>query len=180
MRFGARELLFLLVMVGLLFSAWYFVFKNADERIAALNADTSDKRAKLAEVNAATKNIQDMGKRIEELQQQIRKIEDALPRERETGNIVRQIDLQAKTFKGLQVDQIRASKPEKAANYWELPVKVQMKGDFRSFYDFLLKMEQLARITRINQMRLSRINELDGSTTADLTLSIYYAPDAAK
>ena len=116
-----------------------------------------------------------MGKRIEELQQQIRKIEDALPRERETGNIVRQIDLQAKTFKGLQVDQIHANKPEKASNYWELPVKVQMKGNFMNFYDFLLKMEQLARITCINQMKLSRINEMDGSTTADLTLSIYYA-----
>lgn len=180
MKFGARELLFLVVMIGLLFSAWYFVFKNADERIAALNADTMDKRAKLAEVNAAMTRIQDMGKKIDELQQQIRKVEDALPRERETKEIVRQIDLQARSFKQLQVDQIRQLKPEKASNYWEIPVKLQMKGDFRSYYEFLLKMERLTRITRINQMKISKISERDGSTTADLTLSIYFSPDAVK
>lgn len=180
MRFGARELLFLLVMVGLLFSAWYFVFKNADERIAQLNADTNDKRAKLAEVQVATKSIQDISKKIDELQQQIRKIEDALPRKRETENLVRQITLQAKAFNQLQVDNVHATNPEKAANYWEQPVRVQMKGDFRNYYEFLLKMEQIARITRINQMKLTKINEQDGSMTADLTLSIYYAPDAAK
>lgn len=180
MKFGARELLFLVVMVGLLFSAWYFVFKNADERIAGYNADTNEKRAKLAEVKAAMMRIQDMGKRIDDMQQQIRKIEDALPRERETGNIVRQIDMQARSFKLLQVAGMRAAPPEKASNYWELPVKLQMKGDFKSYYEFLLKMERLTRITRINQMKLSKVNEHDGSMTADLTLSIYYSPDAAK
>ena len=180
MKFGARELLFLLVMVGLLFSAWYFVFKHADERIAQLNMDTYEKRDQLLKVQAAADRIVDMGKKIEELQGAIRLIEAKLPRERETKDIVRQIDLQARNYIHLQVPTVKALRSEKAANYWEQPVKLQMSGDFKSFYEFLLKIETMARITRINQMRLSKISERDGSMQADLTLSIFYAPDATK
>ena len=180
MKFGGRELLFLLVMVGLLFSAWYFVFRNADSEIRRLNDDTFQKRERLAQVQSASSKIQDMGKKIEELQKAIRLIEAKLPRERETKDIVRQIDLQARNYRQLQVSTVRALRPEKAASYWEQPVKLQMSGDFKSFYEILQKIETLTRITRINQMRLTKISERDGSMQADLTLSIYYAPDPVK
>ncbi len=177
MKFGAREVLFLLIMVGLLFSAWYFVFKNADERIKQLNDDTREKQGRLLEVKTAASRIHNMSQKIEELQQQIRMIEAKLPRERDTREIVQQIDVQARSYKQLAVLKMLAPKPEKAANYFEQPVKLTMKGDFRSFYQFMLKVEQLTRITRVNQMKLSKINESDGAMTADLTLSIYFAPD---
>jgi cellulose synthase/poly-beta-1,6-N-acetylglucosamine synthase-like glycosyltransferase len=91
-----------------------------------------------------------------------------------------QVDQQARKSKLLDVTSIKApSEALKAAGYFELPVKIVMKGDFRSFYDFLLQIERLARITRINQMKLTKINEVDGSMTADMTLSIFFAPDTA-
>jgi Tfp pilus assembly protein PilO len=167
-------------MVGLLFSAWYFVFKNADAEIERLNADTAQKRERLAQVKNASDKIQDMGKKIEELQQAIRLIEAKLPRERETKDIVRQIDLQARNYRQLQVPTVKALRPEKAATYYEQPVKLQMSGDFKSFYEFLQKIEKLTRITRLNQRRVTKLNEFDGSRQADLTLSIYYAPDPVK
>lgn len=179
MRFGTRELLFLLVMIGLLFSAWYFVFKNADERIAALNRDTLSKREEINRVTAASSRIKNMSQKIQQLQEQITLVEAKLPRGRETKEIIRKIDTEANSRKALKVDSMRELKPAKAANYFELPVKLEMKGDFKEFYDFLLKMERMARIMRVNQMRLSRINEKDGSMEADFTLSIYYAPDAS-
>lgn len=179
MKFGARELLFLVVMIGLLFSAWFFVFKNADERIKAFNDDTRAKQDKLTEVRAATIKIQNMGKRIDEMQAQIRKIEDALPRGRETNIVIGQIDNLAASFRQLQFGDIVALRSEKASNYWEQPIRIQIKGDFKSFYEFLLRVERLPRIIRINQMRLAKINERDGSMTAEMTLSIYYAPDNA-
>lgn len=177
MKFGARELLFLLVMLGLLGSAWFFVFKKADERIATLNADTQTKQRRLQELREASERIEDINKKIDELQQQIRFFESRLPRERETGGIVSSVHKEASSRKLLAVDKITALKPEKAAGYYELPVKILIKGDFRSFYQFMLNIEQMDRITRVNQMKLTKINEQDGSMTADMTLSIYFAPE---
>lgn len=178
MRFGGRELLFLLVMVGLLFSAWYFVFRTADEKIAILNAETQDKQQRLRDLKVATSRINDMSKKIEELRDRIQFYESRLPKERETVEVLRQIDLQARSNRMLQVSRIQQMRPEKAAGYFELPVKILMRGDFKGFYEFLLQMERMARIMRINQMKLSKINEKDGSMTADMTISIYFAPDA--
>jgi type IV pilus assembly protein PilO len=178
MRFGARELLFLLVMVGLLGSSWYFVFKKADERIAALNQDTISKQRTLDELREARTRIADMNKKIEEIHQYLQLIESKLPRESETGSILLQIDQQARGRRLLQVDKISSQTTQKAAGYYELPVKIVMKGDFFSFYDFLQQIERLTRITRINQMKLTKINEMDGSMTADMTLSIYFAPNS--
>lgn len=180
MKFGAREVLFLLVMLGLLGSAWFFVFKRADESIAAYAADTASKEQKLREVREATVRIADMNKRLESLQQLIRMFEGKLPRASELGAIVRQVDQQARKSRLLEVGSIKApSAPEKAAGYFELPVRISMRGDFKSFYDFLLQIERMTRITRINQMKLTKINEVDGSMSADMTLSIYFAPDNA-
>ena len=180
MKFGARELLFLLVMLALLGSAWYFVFKKADERIAVLTADTLTKQRRLAELSEASSRIADMNQKMDDLQKQIRFFESKLPRERETGKLVAEIDQQARSRKLLQVGRVSAMRPEKAAGYYELPVKIQMQGDFRSFYEFILQIERLTRITRVNQMKLTKINEQDGSMNADMTLSIYFAPEESK
>jgi Tfp pilus assembly protein PilO len=178
MKFGAREVLFLLVMVALLLSAWYFVFRKADEQIATYAADTEQKRLKLTELQAATVRIADINKTIDDLQQRIRAFESKLPRQSDTNTVVREIDQQAHGRRLLEVGSIKApARGDKAAGYYELPVKIGMRGDFRSFYEFLLELERLPRITRVNQMKLSKINEVNGSMTADMTLSIFFAPD---
>lgn len=179
MKFGSRELLFLLVMVGLLFSAWYFVFKTADEKILALRTETLDKQRQIAELKLAERRINDMSSKIEELREKIRYYEARLPRESEIIGVLRQIDQQARSNKLLTVTRVQRLNPEKAAGYYELPVKILMHGDFRSFYEFLLRMERMPRIMRVNQMKLAKISEKDGSTTADMTISIFYAPDAS-
>ncbi len=178
MKFGTRELLFLLVMVGLLFSAWYFVFKPADERILALKAETMEKQQQIAELKLAERRINNMASKIEELRERVRFYEERLPRESEIVGVLRQIDQQARSNRLLTVTRIQRLNAEKLAGYYELPVKILMHGDFKGFYEFLLQMERMARIMRVNQMKLTKINEKDGSTSADLTISIFYAPDA--
>ena len=178
MKFGSRELLFLVVMVGLLLSAWYFVFKTADEKILALKSETMDKQQQIAQLKLAERKINDMAGKVDELRERIRFYEARLPRESEMTAVLKQIDQQAKSNKLLAVTRIQKMAPEKAAGYYELPVKILMHGDFRGFYEFLLQMERMDRIMRVNQMKLTKINEKDGSTTADMTISIFYAPDA--
>jgi hypothetical protein len=54
---------------------------------------------------------------------------------------------------------------------------MSLSGDFNGFYAFLLQLEKLARITRVTQMQLQKIDEHDGQMQAQMTLSIYFEPD---
>lgn len=178
MKFGTRELLFLLVMVGLLFCAWFFVFKPADAKILSLQFETNEKRQQIAQLKLAEQRINDMAGKIDELRERIRFYEARLPKGSEVGKLIDEISAQAKNSKLLEVTRIQRLPEEKASGYYEQPVKIIMRGDFRGFYEFLLRMERMARIIRINQMALTKVQEKDGSTTADMTISIFYAPDA--
>jgi hypothetical protein len=63
-----------------------------------------------------------------------------------------------------------------------------MEGKFDGFYQFLLELEQLPRITRIHQMKMMRGDDLggpgslesDGSMKVEFAVSIYFEPQNFK
>jgi Tfp pilus assembly protein PilO len=72
-----------------------------------------------------------------------------------------------------------------AAGYMEQPLEVKMTGHFEGFYQFLLGLENLPRITRIHEMTLERVTARNrrhdeeaapGLMKAEFMLSIYYQP----
>jgi len=65
--------------------------------------------------------------------------------------------------------------------YAEQPVFLQLEGDFKGFYSFLLALENKARIMRIQQMELEKLtNEQEGQMRADLTISIFFERSGGK
>ena len=81
----------------------------------------------------------------------------------------------------LAVKSVKSEAAVPAAGYMEQPLKVQMEGHFDGFYEFLLALENLPRITRIHQLKLerkvaNRSEEAAGGMRADFTLSIYFEP----
>jgi type IV pilus assembly protein PilO len=178
MKFGLRELIFVKLMVGLLLASYFIVFAKATEKKKALFADIQAKEAALANLKQSTIGIDDLGKKIDELQKAITFFEGKLPQEREVDKILREVWQMAET-NSLQTRTVKPSKTERGASYNEQPIEMSLAGDFTGFYSFLLQLEKLPRITRLMKMNLQKINEHDGEMTASLTLSIFFEPDAA-
>jgi Tfp pilus assembly protein PilO len=80
----------------------------------------------------------------------------------------------------LDAPAIESDKPVEASMYMEQPLKMKMTGNFNGFYDFLVKLEQLPRITRVPDLHLTRSQDTDGFMKADFVLSIYFQPEGAK
>ena len=83
----------------------------------------------------------------------------------------------------LTVKGIESDKAEPTADYFELPLNMVVEGEFNGFYQFMLEMENLPRITRVKSMSLKRAtgymgpNREDvppGWMTAEFALSIYF------
>lgn len=177
MRTGLRELLFTLIMVALLAGAWYFVFKKATERIARLREDTQTKQAQLDHVERALREIHDVEQEMKDLKRKADIFENKLPAAGDVQVILSQITEYGRKNQ-LDVKAVRTQKSEKMGNYMEDQMAMTLTGDFKRLYQFLIDIERMDRITRIGQMQLHRIPEVDGAIAADLVLSIFFVPDA--
>jgi type IV pilus assembly protein PilO len=163
-------------MLGLLGSANYFVFTKANKTKAERLAEIRGKQTALSNLQAATAGIEDLNRKIDELQKAITFFESKLPQEKEVDKILKEVWQMAEA-NSLQTKTIKTMRTERGSNYSEQPIEMNLQGDFNGFYSFLLQLEKLPRITRVTQMNLQKISDRDGEMQAQLTLSIFFEPD---
>lgn len=173
MKLGFRELLFLTVMLGLFGSTYFMVFRKANTKRENLKAEIIKKQKALADLKRSTAGIDDLERKINELQDAISFFESKLPKEKEIDEILDSLSRLA-TANALTTRTIKTLKPETAATFREQPIQMAVSGDFNGFYAFLLQLEKLPRLTRITQMKLDKIQDRDGEAQATITLSIFF------
>lgn len=176
MRFGLREIVFILLLAAVPVGAYLFVFEPRQEQIDRVTAEIRKKRTKLAELESATRRMPDLGREIDRLKGAIEQIEVKLPDERKFDEVLKQVwELAAR--QRLTPKSIRTEKPVPAAQYSELPISMEIIGDFDSFYSFMLELEKLPRITRMRQLKLAKkVNKDDdpGQVQAKFVLSVFF------
>jgi type IV pilus assembly protein PilO len=176
MKIGLRELLFFIVMLGVLGSSYFLIFSKANERRKAWEADTLVKQRALADLTAATTGLTDLNRKIDDLESAIQFFNNKLPQRREVDTILQQVS-QISQACGLATRTVRPDRSQTTANFSEEPISLILTGDFTGFYQFMLDLEKLPRLTRVTQMKLTKLDSHEGQMTAEVTLSIYFAPD---
>jgi type IV pilus assembly protein PilO len=178
MRFGIRELIFVTLMIGLLASTWVFVFKKSSARREAKIGEIAQMDRALANLHQATAGIEDLNRKISELQKAIDFFASKLPQAKEMDKVLTEVSQMADA-NSLQSKTIKSLKTERGQSYSEQSIQMNLSGDFNGFYSFLLQLEKLPRITRVTNMNLQKINDRDGEMQAQMTMSIFFEPDAA-
>lgn len=200
MKFGLREIVFILVLLAVPIAAAFYLFKPRNTEIQKLQADNEMKQAKLRELADVRRRVDDIKLEIDKGKQAIAMIEAKLPSERDVEGMLQDVWNAAERNR-LNLKSVKAQEPVPAANYMELPLDVVMAGSFNGFYQFLLDLEALERITRVHNMKLRRAGFSEGggrnrrrgagttsfdgevepgSTIAEYTLSIYFDRQDAK
>ncbi len=178
MRLGYREILFFMVLLGLPVAAFMFVFEPVNEEIDQVRRENAAKQAKLDKLEV-TRHIQDLGNEIQKLDEAISMFEAKLPAEKEVEVILKEVWRLASEH-GLRPKSIRTEKPVESAMHNELPIKMEILGDFDGYYSFLLDLERLSRITRIPEMKLIKLKDTQGHMKASFTLSIFFEKAGGK
>ncbi len=198
MKFGFRELVFLLVLLSVPVASYLYVFKPRNDEIKQAEAEISHKTEKLDQLNEVSRRIENIGAAIEEWRTAVEEIETKLPSEQGVEEILEQVwNLTKKNQLTILSTQAEPAVP--AAAYMELPLNIEIVGDFDGFYQFLLELEQLPRITRAHHLKIwragmkkkksggaSRPNSSStdeeelpvGAIEAEFILSIYYESKA--
>jgi type IV pilus assembly protein PilO len=176
MKFGIRELAFVAVMIGLLACSYFLVLTKAQQRVQMKERRIEEKQKALADLERATAGVADVDRKVEELQEAIKFFEKKLPQEREMDLILKEVWQMAEQNR-LATKTIRTMKSVRGSAYSEQPIEMNLSGDFGGFYEFMLQLERLPRLTRVQTMTLDKINGQEGTMEAKLTLSIFFEPE---
>lgn len=179
MRFGFRELVLMLILLAVPLSSYWLVFRPVNAEIELAKAEVDLKRDRLSKLREETSRNADLEKENKDIAASIEAFEAKLPSKKELDAIVRQVSELA-TQQGLSSPTVKSLKAVKAAMYMEQPLELTLQGNFRSFHDFVRKLEQLPRITKIPDFKLKRATDKNGDMLATFTLSIYYVDEGAK
>lgn len=174
MQFGIREIVFLLVLIAMPISSYFFVFKPQNDEIARAKEEIAHKESMLDKLERATARTQDLQAANEEIVEAISLIEGRLPEGKEIDVILSQVATLARQSR-LELPRLRMGRPIPAQQYIEQPIEMEMAGNFDDFYAFTLELERLERVTRVPDIELQRATRSDdGTISADFTLSIYF------
>lgn len=148
--------------------------------ILPLRARTSSDYAAIEDRRTQLVKLQRVARRINDLQQEITRLEDSLaffenrlPEEREIDVILREVWLIAEA-KSLAARSIRTKASEVMPRYNSQPINMTLEGKFPAFYDFLLSLERLPRITKVRQMQITKSPLAEGEVTVDLMMDIFF------
>ncbi len=188
MRFGIREAIFLIVLLAVPVASFVYVFKPRSEQIHKANDEIATKTERLDRLEEVTARISDIDLAIEQGRQAIDQIEGKLPNERDVETVLEKIWNLA-SENGLAVRSVKSEKSVPAATYMELPLRMEMDGSFVGFYEFMLSLEGMDRITRVHHMTLERPDKgkispnggeyPEGWVKSEFTLSIYFQPQGS-
>ena len=173
MKFGLRELLFFGLLIAIPIGAYYWVFKPSNENWHRQKAQIKVKELKLAELNKAACGVYDLNAEVEKLAEAVTFFESKLPAQHEIHKILEQVTKIADKQR-LETRLFKTLKPEPFANYSEQPIEMEVYGDFDAYYQFLLELEKLPRITKVKEMFLVKDANLEGAMNAKFTLSIFF------
>jgi Tfp pilus assembly protein PilO len=176
MQFGWRTFLFVVLLLAMLVLSYPLLFKPLNDERDRVVKETADKQQTLNDLTAKMSNAKNMAAEIESLQKAITFLESKLPAATEMDNVLRQV-WQAANNNKLVVKSVRNDKTIEGTDYNEQPIHMVIEGPFRpGFVKFLSEVEQLPRLTKINQMKIQAGAQNPGAVSVELTLTIYYEP----
>ena len=179
---GMRDMAFLGVLLAVPIASYFFVFAPRNAEIAKARDEISVKESRLVDLKRLTSRIGDLGREIAEREEELDRLNQKLPDSEGVDRILQQVTQLAQKS-NLSVRSIKGEKTIPAGLAMELPLKTVIEGDFDGFYQFLLDVESLPRITRVHAMKIAKLGlgprdnideVVQGSMRAEFTLSIYF------
>ncbi len=170
---GLRKIVFFVLLVGLAYVAHTYMIKPANENLVKERAMVEQKLAKLRELERATATAENLNEQLEQMKDAINYFESKLPPTSEIHTVLENVTVIAQR-RGLIPKTIRTLKRTENSGYIEQPLKMELHGDFNSYYSFLLDLERLDRITKIRELSLKKKMNREGQIEATFVISIFF------
>jgi type IV pilus assembly protein PilO len=173
MNAALRKLVFFVALIGLAYVSHTRMIRPANAEMASQKTKLLEKQAKLRKLESAPAAAEELKEQLGRLSQAVTFFESKLPDASEIETVLQDVTVIAERNK-LTSKMIRTLKTKRNNGYIELPLKMELQGDFKSYYSFLLELEQLDRITKIRELRLKKNDDSQGQIDVSFVVSIFF------
>jgi type IV pilus assembly protein PilO len=174
---GLRKAVLFVLLLGVACAAYQYMIKPANKHLAEQKAHLQTKLAKLTEFEEATAAAEDLNKQLEQLREAIEFFESRLPPTSQIDKVLHDVTVIVQK-QGLRSKRVLRLKKKDNSGYIEQPLRMELEGNFNSFYSFLLELEKLPRIMKIRELKLEKQEESEGQIAADFIVSIFLQNEA--
>lgn len=183
MKFGIKEIIFLVLLLSIPLANWALVIRPGEKRRDAMLEQIGKKQTKLSQIRAAAADRKAMQEQVASLQEAVVYFHSKMPHEKEMDKVLNEVALMAQE-NHLTSKSIRQVQKNNADNVFNLsedmtqseqPIDVQLEGNFLGFYTFLQALENQPRIMRVSRMTLRKSSDgPEGMMTAAFNVSIFF------
>lgn len=178
MKFSLRVLVFFLLLAAVPLCAYFWVFQPVNLQMKAQKETIATNLKKLETCQKAKSVIEELNAELKRNEEAVTFFESKLPAQHEIHKVLEQVTQIAKNHK-LETKLFKTLATKPFARYSEQPITMKIFGNFDAYYEFLLDVEKLPRITKIQDMELKDADKSNnGMTEAQFTLSIFYSLDS--
>jgi len=171
-----RKSLFFMLLVVITYVGYRYMIKPANNALVEKRNNLEDKLLKLAKFEGPEQSAitaESLNNQLEQLREAIKSLEDKLPPTSEIDKVLQNVTVIVQK-QGLKPKTIRTLKQKQDRGYVEQPLKMELSGDFNSFYSFLLELERLDRIMKIRNLELKKQFTKEGEIAANFVVSIFF------
>ena len=155
MNMGKREIMFLLVLAMVPLAAWFFVFEPRNVDIDEARAEIYSMESTLTQLNELNRTVGDLGEAIGMAEISLAQFRENIPDAEQVDDLLSEID-DIGVRNSLDVKSVRTLSQIDTDGYSELPITLDIEGQFVGVYQFLADLENLPRITRVREFTISR------------------------
>ena len=178
MNNNIRKAVFFILLIGLVYISYVLMIRPANTNLSRQKEKVSQNMTKLRQLETAPAAIEDLRKQLTELEDGISLLESRLPPKSEIHTVLKNVT-EIALQEGLTPKTVRTLKPKYNNGYIEQPLKLELEGDFKSYYSFLLALEKLDRITNIPELVIEKDSNFDGSMQATFVVNIFFQNSGA-
>lgn len=180
MKIGVREIIFIVLLMGIPVGAYLVVFRPQNQANAQMLSQIQQKQTMLQELTRATATMGDLRQEIDSLAGAVTFFQSKLPNEKEIDNVLKDVwriassnQLITKSIRTLDRDKGKAAMQTEGP--CEQPILMQLQGDYMGFYGFLQALENQERVMQIRSMQLTKLEDgPEGHMQAKFEMVIFF------
>jgi type IV pilus assembly protein PilO len=158
-RFGIIGGIGLLIAVGYFFLA----YQQKSEEVKQLHAQELELQRKLSEVRSVAANISAFESEIADLEVKLKTALRQLPNQKELEVLLTDISSLGKTA-GVEIKSFKRSEEIVHDFYAEVPIQIELEGEFHDIAQFFDLMSKLPRIVNMGALSIGVVSEDEDAT----------------
>ncbi len=155
--------------------AAYYVYPNLSEKrvsIASLESDLDVKQRQIREGQAIETRLPEFEKDVENLQMQLRDVQQILPTDQETGDLLKWIKNQGDQS-NLDLKSFSPGSLRPVEFYKEFPIEMQVIGRYHDLGVFLDRVSKYQRIINVSNLRIASVRDAGKTIQANMTATTF-------